>query len=233
MGQQRSDDLLLPGRRTRGQARARHRGARDRQRLAIPVVASLGGMALPIVIFTAFNAGGSGAHAWGAAMSTDTALALGVLGLACAAGDPASASSAHDRSGRRPRGAGHHRDRLHGSHRSVPPARWPSPSSACSWDFATCAAPGGTRRPSSSASRSGWRCSSRESIRWSRASPIGLVTSAYPPERGDLERVTEQARSFREQPTPRARAVGPAQRRVGDLGQRAAPIRRSTPGPAT
>jgi protein-disulfide isomerase len=31
---------------------------------------------------------------------------------------------------------------------------------------------------------------------------VGLVTTAYPPERGDLERVTEQARSFREQPTP-------------------------------
>src|SRR6185437_11161669 len=54
---------------------------RERQRLAIPVFASLGGMAVPILIFTAFNAGGSGAHAWGAAMSTDTALALGVLGL--------------------------------------------------------------------------------------------------------------------------------------------------------
>src|SRR5690242_8073625 len=54
---------------------------RERQRLAIPVFAALGGMAVPILIFTAFNAGGSGAHAWGAAMSTDTALALGVLGL--------------------------------------------------------------------------------------------------------------------------------------------------------
>jgi protein-disulfide isomerase len=31
---------------------------------------------------------------------------------------------------------------------------------------------------------------------------IGLVTSAYPPARSDLERVTELARSFREQPTP-------------------------------
>ena len=31
---------------------------------------------------------------------------------------------------------------------------------------------------------------------------IGLVTSAYPPARGDLERSTELARSFREQPTP-------------------------------
>jgi protein-disulfide isomerase len=31
---------------------------------------------------------------------------------------------------------------------------------------------------------------------------IGLVTSAYPPARPDLERVTELTRSFREQPTP-------------------------------
>ena len=31
---------------------------------------------------------------------------------------------------------------------------------------------------------------------------VGLVTSAYPPARTDLERVTETARSFREQPTP-------------------------------
>jgi protein-disulfide isomerase len=30
----------------------------------------------------------------------------------------------------------------------------------------------------------------------------GLVTSAYPPTRGELERVTELTRSFREQPTP-------------------------------
>ena len=31
---------------------------------------------------------------------------------------------------------------------------------------------------------------------------VGLVTSAYPPARVDLERVTELTRSFREQPTP-------------------------------
>ena len=31
---------------------------------------------------------------------------------------------------------------------------------------------------------------------------IGLVTSAYPPARSDLERATESFRSFREQPTP-------------------------------
>jgi protein-disulfide isomerase len=31
---------------------------------------------------------------------------------------------------------------------------------------------------------------------------VGLITGAYPPARVDLERVTEQARNFREQPTP-------------------------------
>ena len=40
---------------------------------------------------------------------------------------------------------------------------------------------------------------------------IGLAISAYPPSRGDLERVTELTRSFREQPTPelaRSAALG-------------------------
>src|SRR6185312_2037102 len=54
---------------------------RERQRLAIPVAAALGGMAVPVAIFLVFNASGNGAHGWGAAMSTDTALALGALAL--------------------------------------------------------------------------------------------------------------------------------------------------------
>jgi Na+/H+ antiporter NhaA len=54
---------------------------RERRRLTIPVVAALGGMAVPALIYLAFNAGGSGADGWGAAMSTDTAFALGVLAL--------------------------------------------------------------------------------------------------------------------------------------------------------
>ena len=37
--------------------------------------------AAPVLIYLAFNAGGAGAHGWGAAMSTDTAFALGVLAL--------------------------------------------------------------------------------------------------------------------------------------------------------
>jgi Na+/H+ antiporter NhaA len=39
-------------------------------------------MALPVLIYLAFNHSGEGLHGWGAAMSTDTALALGVLAVA-------------------------------------------------------------------------------------------------------------------------------------------------------
>jgi Na+/H+ antiporter NhaA len=54
---------------------------RERSRLAIPVVAALGGMAGAAGVYLAINAGGDGAVGWGAALSTDTALALGALAL--------------------------------------------------------------------------------------------------------------------------------------------------------
>jgi Na+/H+ antiporter NhaA len=54
---------------------------RERRRLAIPAMAAIGGMAVPVLIYLAFNAGGPGARGWAAAMSTDTALALGALSL--------------------------------------------------------------------------------------------------------------------------------------------------------
>ena len=54
---------------------------RERRRIALPVLAALGGMAVPVAIYLAFNAGHPSAHGWGAAMSTDTAFALGVLAL--------------------------------------------------------------------------------------------------------------------------------------------------------
>jgi Na+/H+ antiporter NhaA len=54
---------------------------RERRRLAMPVLAGLGGMIVPIAIFLAFNAGRASAHGWGTAMSTDTAFALGILAL--------------------------------------------------------------------------------------------------------------------------------------------------------
>ncbi|MEV8378425.1 Na+/H+ antiporter NhaA [Kribbella sp. NPDC056861] len=54
---------------------------RDRSRFVLPVVAGVAGMAAPVLIYLAFNHGGEGAHGWGVAMSTDTALALGLLAL--------------------------------------------------------------------------------------------------------------------------------------------------------
>jgi Na+/H+ antiporter NhaA len=54
---------------------------RDRRRVTLPVLAGLGGMLIPVLIYLAFNAGKPSAHGWGAAMSTDTAFALGLLAL--------------------------------------------------------------------------------------------------------------------------------------------------------
>ena len=54
---------------------------RERARLALPVAAGLGGLVVPVVIYLAVNAGSPAAHGWGAAMSTDTAFALGMLAL--------------------------------------------------------------------------------------------------------------------------------------------------------
>ena len=55
---------------------------RVRSRVTLPFCAGLGGMVVPIAIYLAFNAGRPTAHGWGAAMSTDTAFALGALALA-------------------------------------------------------------------------------------------------------------------------------------------------------
>jgi Na+/H+ antiporter NhaA len=54
---------------------------RERRRLALPVVVALGGMIVPVAIYLAINAGHSSVDGWGAAMSTDTAFALGALAL--------------------------------------------------------------------------------------------------------------------------------------------------------
>jgi Na+/H+ antiporter NhaA len=174
---------------------------RERRRLAIPVVAAIGGMIVPIAIYTAFNAGGSGAHGWGAAMSTDTAFALGALALLT------------------PRAATRLRVFLltlavvddlaallviatvYTGHVSLPHlgvaiglfAVLLLLRFAPSW-----------RRPVSVAVA----CAMWVAMLKSGIDPlvvglaVGLVTSAYPPSREDLERATALTRSFREQPTP-------------------------------
>src|SRR5215207_1870021 len=54
---------------------------RERRRFALPLLAGIGGMALAVAVYLAFNAGRSSAGGWGIAMSTDTAFALGLLAL--------------------------------------------------------------------------------------------------------------------------------------------------------
>nr|WP_225947603.1 Na+/H+ antiporter NhaA [Plantactinospora soyae] len=54
---------------------------RDRRRFVLPFVAGVVAMVLPVLIYLLVNQGGPGLHGWGVAMSTDTALALGLLAL--------------------------------------------------------------------------------------------------------------------------------------------------------
>ncbi|WP_053204371.1 Na+/H+ antiporter NhaA [Jiangella muralis] len=55
---------------------------RERSRVATPVLAALGGMIIPALLYLAVNAGDSAVHGWAIVMGTDTAFALGVLALA-------------------------------------------------------------------------------------------------------------------------------------------------------
>ena len=176
-------------------------GLRERRRIAIPVVAAAGGMALPILIYLAFNAGGAGADGWGAAMSTDTAFALGVLSLLAPGGTRlrvrlltlaviddlvalvviATAYTEHVR--------------------FVPLAV--AVALFCLL-FALRYAPTAWRRQAAAVlGVAVWVALFESGIDPILAGlAVGLVTSAYPPARTDLERVSELTRSFREQPTP-------------------------------
>jgi Na+/H+ antiporter NhaA len=175
---------------------------RERARLAIPVLASLGGMACAAGLYLLINAGGDGLKGWGAAVSTDTALALGILSLV-----------AHGRAVRL-------RVFLltvvviddlaalvvialgYTTHVSVMALvvavalfaalfalRWIS----ASW-----------RGPVAVLLGVGiWFAMFESGVDAVIAGlAVGLITGAYPPERESLERSTELTRSFREQPTP-------------------------------
>jgi Na+/H+ antiporter NhaA len=174
---------------------------RERRRLALPVFAALGGMAAAVAVYLAFNAGGPAAHGWGAAMSTDTAFALGVLALVA------------------PRGATRLRVFLltlaivddlvallvittaYSAHVDVVAL-----GVAVAMFGALLAlrfAPVGRSAAAIVIAAVMWVALWKSGVHPTIAGlSIGLVTSAYPPSRGDLERATALVRAFREQPTP-------------------------------
>ena len=54
---------------------------RDPRQAALPIIAAIGGMIVPALIFTALNAGGEGQDGWGIPMATDIAIVMGVVAL--------------------------------------------------------------------------------------------------------------------------------------------------------
>ncbi len=175
---------------------------RERRRLAIPVLAAVGGMGLAAAVYLIVNAGGAGARGWGAAVSTDTALSLGTLALL----------------------TGGRAVRLrvflltllvvddllalgvitiaYSTHISVVPLV--IAVALLGVLVALRYAPSGWRGPVAALTCVGlWAALFQSGVDAVVAGlAIGLVTTAYPPSRQDLERSTALTREFREQPTP-------------------------------
>jgi Na+/H+ antiporter NhaA len=158
-------------------------------------------MTLPVLIFLGFNAGGSAAHGWGVAMSTDTAFALGILALVAPGGTRLrvrllTLAICDDLVALVVIAAVYSEDISVGplllgcvllgliAALGRAPQAWRTPATvilgAAAW----------------------------VSLHDSGIDPVitglavGLLTSAYTPARTGLERVVELTRSFREQPTP-------------------------------
>jgi Na+/H+ antiporter NhaA len=174
---------------------------RERDRLTIPVVAAIGGMTGAVLIYLAVNAGGSGAHGWGAAMSTDTAFVLGVLALIAPGGtrlrvtlltvaviDDLVALIVIAT--------------VYTEHVKFFPLAMAVALFAVLIAFRYVPIPW-RRQIAAVIGVCLWVALYKSGIDPVIAGlAVGLITSAYPPERSQLERVTELTRSFREQPTP-------------------------------
>jgi Na+/H+ antiporter NhaA len=174
---------------------------RERGRLAVPVVAALGGMAMCVAVYLIFNAGGGGARGWGTAMSTDTALSLGALALVAPVGATRLRVFLLTLAVVDDLGALIVIALAYSRHVS------PLALVVALALFAVLAGlrfAGRWREPAAVLVGVGvWLAMFESGVDPVVAGlAIGLVTSAYPPARGELERATELTRSFREQPTP-------------------------------
>ncbi|NHA00882.1 Na+/H+ antiporter NhaA [Nocardioides sp. W3-2-3] len=58
-----------------------HGDLRDPRTAALPIVAAIGGMVVPALIYVALAGGGATGAGWGIPMATDIAFAVGVLGV--------------------------------------------------------------------------------------------------------------------------------------------------------
>lgn len=53
----------------------------ERRKAMLPILAAIGGMVAPALIYAGFNSDGAGVHGWGIPMATDIAFALGALAV--------------------------------------------------------------------------------------------------------------------------------------------------------
>jgi Na+/H+ antiporter NhaA len=174
---------------------------RERGRIGLPAIASLGGMLGAVLVYLAFNAGGRGEEGWGAAISTDTALALGVLALS-AGGVPArlrvlllSLVVVDDLVALLVIAV------VYTEHISTTALLIAVGLFALLFPLRYA---GRWRLPAAAVLGVGvWVAMFESGIDPVIAGlAVGLVISAYPPSRSDLERATELTRQFRETPTP-------------------------------
>ncbi|MFL5957248.1 MAG: Na+/H+ antiporter NhaA [Solirubrobacterales bacterium] len=175
---------------------------RERRRLASPVIGAVGGVLGAVGIYLVINAGADGAaHGWGAAMSTDTAFALGVLALIVPQGTRLrvwllSLAVVDDLIALLVIATVYTKD--------VSVVALAIALALFAVLVALRFAPARWRREAAAVVGVAlWIALFRSGIDPVVAGlAVGLVTSAYPPARADLERVTAITRSFREQPTP-------------------------------
>jgi len=174
---------------------------RERRRIVLPAAAAVGGMLFPIATYLAFNAGGDGADGWGVAMSTDTAFALGLLALVAPGGTRLrvallSFAVVDDLAALLVIAIAYTED--------VDIAALAVAAGLFAALFAGRYLPARWRPQLVGVLSAGiWLALFKSGVDPVIAGlAIGLVTSAYPPQRAELERVTELTRFFREQPTP-------------------------------